>query len=198
MNDSLTRFFESINFTPSSDEAFQSVTIDKVVLNKKEESFSVYLSSKGLINIPDIKKLVSCASKGINGEKKCKLIFSYEDVTDEDIINYVSLMINMLAKKRPSLVSLENTKIEKDKDIIIIDVSSKIEELELGKELKKITTALSNYGLPDLILTTNLNETKRDEIINEINKSKEEVKLDDKPKEEDNIIYGRHKDGELT
>ena len=198
MNDSLTRFFESINFTPSSDEAFQSVTIDKVVLNKKEESFSVYLSSKGLISIPDIKKLVSCASKGINGEKKCKLIFSYEDVTDEDIVNYVSLMINMLAKKRPSLVSLENTKIEKDKDIIIIDVSSKIEELELGKELKKITTVLSNYGLPDLILTTNLNETKRDEIINEINKSKEEVKLDDKPKEEDNIIYGRHKDGELT
>ena len=42
---------------------------------KKEESFSVYLSSKGLIDIPEIKKLVSCASKGINGEKKCKLIF---------------------------------------------------------------------------------------------------------------------------
>ena len=70
MNDSLTRFFDSINFTPTSDEAFNNVSIEKVVLNKKTESFTVYITSEKLINIPDIKKLVSCANKGINGEKK--------------------------------------------------------------------------------------------------------------------------------
>ena len=198
MNDALARFFESINFKPTSDEAFQDVVIEKVVLNKKEESFQVYINLPHLVNVTDMKKLVSCASKGINGEKKCKLIFSYANLTDEDVIDYLKIMINMLAKKRPSLVSLENTKIEKDKDIIIIEVTSKIEETELNKEAKKISQALESYGIPDLIITTNLNETKREEIINEINKSKEEVISLDDAKEESNIIYGYHKDGEVS
>ena len=105
MNDALTRFFNSINFKPSNEEAFKNVLIEKVVLNKKNESFTVHLNSHSLIDLKEIKKLVSCASKGINGDKKCRLVFSYESITDDDINSYISEIINNLAKKRPSLTS---------------------------------------------------------------------------------------------
>ncbi|MCR5787625.1 MAG: PolC-type DNA polymerase III [Bacilli bacterium] len=198
MNDALTRFFNSINFTPTILEDFNNVSIEKVVLNKKSESFNVFIKCKNLVNLKDMKKLVSCASKGINGEKKCIINFSYENVTDDDINNYVSNIITELAKKRPSLVSLQNSAIEKDGEIIIIEVSSKVEEEEINKEAKKISNDLSSFGLKDLIITTRLNDEKRSEIIGEINKSKEEVVIDNKKEEENNIIYGRHKDGEIS
>ena len=198
MNDALMRFFDSINFKPSDEETFQNVLVEKVVLNKKNESFTVYLNLPSLINAKELKKLISCASKGINGEKKCKIVFSYENLTDEDINNYISEMINNLAKKRPSLTSLQNTAIEKDGEIIIIEVTSKVEESEINKEAKKITTELVSYGLPELIITTRLNTDKRDEIVQEIKKSKEEIKID-MPKEETSpVIYGKHRDGDVT
>ena len=198
MNDALTRFFDSINFKPSDEESFKSVLIEKVVLNKKDESFSVHLNAPSLINLKDIKKLISCASKGINGDKKCRIVFSYESVTDEDINNYIGELINNLAKKRPSLTSLQNSSIEKDGEIIIIEVTSKIEESEINKEAKKISAELKSYGLPEFIITTRLNADKRDEIVQEIKKSKEEIKLEDVKVEEDNLIYGKHRDGEIT
>ncbi len=198
MNDAVSRFFKSINYSPTVLEDFNSVEIEKVVLNKKSESFNVYLKLKNLINPKDIKKLLSCASKGIKGEKKCVLHFNYEGITDEDINNYITNIINDLALKRPSLISLTNTNIEKDGEIIIVEVSSKIEETEINKEAKKITNELISFGLPELIITTKLNENKREEIIEEINKSKEEVKLKEVSAPESDIIYGKHVDGEVS
>ena len=198
MNEAVSRFFNSINFTPTVVDDFKSLEIEKVVLNKKTESFNVYLKIKNLINLKDIRKLLSCANKGINGEKKCTIYFNYDSVSDEDINNYISEIINELASKRPSLISLKNTLIEKDGEIIIVEVSSKIEESEINKETKKISAELLSYGLPELIITTRLNETKRDEIIGEINKSKEEVKIKEINEPESDIIYGKHINGEPT
>ena len=198
MNDAVTRFFESINFKPTVLEDFSSVEIEKVVLNKKNESFNVYLKLNNLLNLKDIRKLLSCASKGIKGEKKCILHFNYAGITDDDINNYISTIINELAAKRPSLISLCNTNIEKDGEIIIVEVSSKIEESEINKEAKKITSELVNFGLPEYIITTKLNETKREEIIDEINKSKEEVKIKEVNSPESDVIYGKHIDGEVV
>ena len=145
MNDAVSRFFQSINYSPTVLEDFNSVEIEKVVLNKKSESFNVYLKLKNLINPKDIKKLLPCASKGIKGEKKCVLHFNYEGITDEDINKYITNIINDLALKRPSLISLTNTNIEKDGEIIIVEVSSKIEETEINKEAKKITNELVSF-----------------------------------------------------
>ena len=133
MNDALTRFFNSINFKPSDDKIFENVLIEKVVLNKKNESFTIYLNSPSLISPTELKKLFLCANKGINGEKKCRVVFNYDSITDDDINNYILEIISNLAKKRPSLTSLQNSKIEKDGEIIIIEVTSKIEEAEINK-----------------------------------------------------------------
>ena len=196
MNDAVSRFFKSINYSPTVLEDFNNLEIEKVVLNRKNESFNVYLKLSNLINLKDIRKLLSCANKGINGEKKCVLHFNYVDLTDEKINNYINDIINELAKKRPSLISLCNTKIEKDGEIIIVEVSSTIEESEINKETKKISSELASFGLPELIITTRLNESKREEIIDEINKSKEEVKIKEVNAPESDVIYGKHVDGE--
>ena len=99
MNDAVARFFNSINFNPTVLEDFNNIEIEKVVLNRKNESFNVYLKLDNLVNLKDMRKLLSCASKGINGEKKCTLHFNYPNLTDELINGYVTNIINELAKK---------------------------------------------------------------------------------------------------
>ena len=197
MNDALTRFFNSINFKPSDDKIFENVLIEKVVLNKKNESFTIYLNSPSLISPTELKKLFLCANKGINGEKKCRVVFNYDSITDDDINNYILEIISNLAKKRPSLTSLQNSKIEKDGEIIIIEVTSKIEEAEINKEAKKISADLLSYGLPELIITTRLNNEKHEEIVNELKKGREKVDIDT-IKKESTIICGTHAKGKVS
>ena len=54
----LNSFFESIKFVPESN-VFENVSIKKVVLNKKEEVFNVYLHSSEVLPIDDVDALLS-------------------------------------------------------------------------------------------------------------------------------------------
>ena len=57
------------------------------MLNKKEETFLVYLSIPKVISYEEVTKLFECAKKGINGDKKCTINISYGKVTEEDVLN---------------------------------------------------------------------------------------------------------------
>lgn len=62
-------FFKSINFM-SINKDLEEMTIDKVILNKKEEVFNVYLHSKKVLPITDIDALKDASLNKINGEYK--------------------------------------------------------------------------------------------------------------------------------
>ena len=73
-------FFKSINFT-SINQDLEEMTIDKVVLNKKEEVFNVYLHSKKVLPIKEIDALLEASKNKINGEYKCNIMINYDEVT---------------------------------------------------------------------------------------------------------------------
>ena len=98
MNSELNRFFSSIGFTS---ESFREAQIKKVVLNKKEESFEVFITNPEVIDLKEINKLLLCASGGINGEKKCKINLSYELITEDDVLNYIYYLLDdIIIQKR--------------------------------------------------------------------------------------------------
>ena len=92
MNDELKRFFTSIKFE-GNDETFKTTSVLKVILKKQEELFEVNLYDKKVLPYDSVKNLFECAKNGINGDKKCAIKMHYEDVTEEDVLNYVKIFL---------------------------------------------------------------------------------------------------------
>ena len=171
-------FLKSINFIDDNN-TFDKVEIEKVILNKKSETFSVYLKSKTVLPIEEVDKLIN-TSYLINGEYKCNIYISYEVITDEDIINYVTKIVERLVEKKPSLVSLLESSPIIDDDIIIFEVISATEEENVKREEANIRKTLASFGLKDYLITTKVNEDKRKEVATEL----ENVQAPAKYKEE--------------
>ncbi len=191
MNNELERFFKSINFSSS---AFSDATISKVVLNKSEKSFEVFIENATVIPVGEVSKLLSCAANGINGQNKCTINLTYQDVTVEDVKNYLDYILEDIIVDRPSLINVKNTPWEiKDHNIIFYVISS-TEEKELLGEKKRILKTLSNFGLKDYTMDVKVNDEERQMVQKEIAEEKKTVqKVKKSP-----VILGVHKDGEVT
>lgn len=171
-------FLKSIDFDDENN-LLNDVTIEKVVLNKKSETFSVYLKSENVLPYGIIDRLIN-GSYLINGEYKCNIYITYVNITDEDLLEYVKIIMEKLVEKKPSLISLlESTPIIDD-DIIIFEVISITEEENIKKEEANIRKILASYGFRDYLITTKVNEDKRKEVETEL----ESVQAPAKYKEE--------------
>ena len=160
-------FFKSINFIPE-EGIFDEVEIAKVVLNKKEEIFNVYLHSKEVLPINEIDALKEAAKNKINGEYKCNIIMDYKEVREEKCLEYIKEIVKRLTNKKPSLISLVECVPVIDDDIIIFEVMSPAEEENIKKEEAGILKILKDYGLKDYFITTRLNEELRKNVAEEL------------------------------
>ena len=160
-------FFKSINFTPENN-IFDEVEIAKVVLNKKDESFNIYLHSPKVLPIGEIDTLFSSCENKINGKYKCNVTINYDEVSGEDCLSYVKEIVKRLTEKKPSLISLLECEPTIDDDIIIFEVMSPSEEENIKKEEANIRKMLSLYGLKDYFITTKVNEELRKNVTEEL------------------------------
>ncbi len=185
-------FFKSINFT-FENPLFKEIVIEKVVLNKKSEVFTVYLRAPKVIPIEDIDLLFKAAENKINNEYACRIIISYDEITSDDILNYARVIVKRLTEKKPSLINLLETKPIIDDDIIIFEVMSKTEEENIKKEEGNIRKVLNEYGLKDYFITTKLNEEKRKDIEEELKEVQAPIAYKEEIKEyiPGNIIIGK-------
>ena len=168
MQEKLTKFFTSIGFEDTNND-FSEAQISRVVLNKKKESFEVFIENEKPINPVATLELIKCAKKGINGKNKCHITFIYNDIDDEDILEAFKVLLGELIIKRPSLVSLENKNISIDDDFIIIELDSKSEEFDmLQKEIKGLVDGLVELGFYEMEITTAINEENERRIQEEI------------------------------
>jgi DNA polymerase-3 subunit alpha (Gram-positive type) len=193
MSDELKRFFNSIEFH-SEDEGFNNCEIEKVVYLKQKDIYEVYLNLVNVLPYKVLMELLYQASLGIKKEKKCLIRLSYNNITNDDILNYLKELIKELVEKRPSLVNLNDSNISIDDEIITIEVRSKLEELEVKKEGKGISKKLYSFGLGEYEITSILNEELQKEIIDELEKDKiKEIEIiDNNPSKEEknNSIEG--------
>lgn len=155
----INAFLKSINFV-DEENILKEVIIDKVVLNKKNETFNVYLKSKTVLPFSIIDKLINGTYK-INGLYKCNIYINYEVVTSDDVLAYLKEIISLLVHNKPSLISLEESTPIIDDDLIIFEVISNTEEETIKKEEAHLRKILASYGLKDYLITTKLNEEKR-------------------------------------
>ena len=168
MQEKLVKFFKSIEFEDTNED-FCEASISRVVLNKKKESFEVFIENDRPINPLATFELLKASKNGINGEKKCHINFIYNDMDDEDILEAFKVLLGDLIIKRPSLVSLENKNISIDDDFIIIELDSKSEEYDmLQKEIKGLVEGLVELGFYEMEITTAINHDNERKIQEEI------------------------------
>ncbi len=190
----LKRFFDSIKFVPQND-VFNAATINKVVINKKTETFLVYIESKNVLPKEDVDALIKATDNKINGLKEVNVNFIYHNITDDDIFTYFNDYLSNLIKKRPSLISLADAQIKVENQVITVEVANKIEELEVIKETENIISSLSKYGFSNLTIKTFLNKKLEEDIKKSMeNSAPAPIAI---PEEKTNIIIGKHIDGEV-
>ena len=112
----LKSFFKSINFE-YDEKTFANVEIAKVVLNKKQEVFNVYLHSPKVLPYEVMNKLIT-SNYLINNIYKCLIHISYEEITKADVLNYLQEIVKEIVLNKPSLISLEESIPKIDDDII--------------------------------------------------------------------------------
>ena len=172
MQDKLLNFFKSVGFDDKNGD-FKEAQISKVVLNKKTESFEVFIENDRPINPVATLSLSKHALKGINGKNKCHVNYIYNDMEDDDILEAFKVLLGDLIVKRPSLVSLENKNISIDDDFIIVEVDSKSEEYDMIKrELSNLSKELENLGFYEMEITTSINLDNQKKIQEEIEADK--------------------------
>lgn len=193
------RFLKSIGFIGHEEET-RNFRIEKVILDKKNETFKVYLHMPSPISIALCKELYACAKKGINQTLPCLLFLSYDHYELEDLKEYITEIKQELITEKPSLMGMKETNISLDEDMITLEVTSTYEESEIKKESRKIKEQLHQYGFHDYEIATFLNTELIEEVKNEIKNSK----ANDKPKEtviqkkEGEPIVGKKIEGEPT
>ncbi len=158
----LNSFFKSINFN-DKEELLKDVNISKVVLNKKEKIFNVYLKNSTVLPFNIIDKLINNKYK-INNTYDCNIYIDYDTITSTDVLSYIEEIIKRLVAEKPALISLLDNKPIIDDDIIIFEVISNIEEERIKKEAGNISKILTNLGIKDYYITTKLNEEKQKEV----------------------------------
>lgn len=189
------RFFKSIKFEDSNKD-FKDTSIEKVVINKQTEKFIVYLNIKDILKKDIIDSLFAALKNKISGLKEVDVKINYLNKNSEAILEYFKILFNELLEKRPSLIGLLDSKISMDNNIITVEVSNKIEELEVEKEINNFLNRLEKYGFNDIKIETYLNKELEQNIIKSINENKS-VSVKKEVEEESNIIMGKHIDGDI-
>ena len=174
MDNKLERFFNKIGFIYNDD--FNNSKITKVVVNKIEESWTVYIYNKNCLNIDSAMDLINTAKKGIDSVSTIKIVYEYEEINDDDIKTYFRYLLNELIKNSPALSSIVNNEIYIDDDIITIEVISTNEEKLIKKESKRLVNTLSELGIKDININCKINEELKNNLKEQIKNSRVEIK----------------------
>ena len=174
MDNKLERFFNKIGFIYNDD--FNNSKITKVVVNKIEESWTVYIYNKNCLNIDSAMGLINTAKKGIDSVSTIKIVYEYEEINDDDIKTYFRYLLNELIKNSPALSSIVNNEIYIDDDIITIEVISTNEEKLIKKESKRLVNALRELGIKDININCKINEELKNNLKEQIKNSRVEIK----------------------
>ena len=186
MNNAVERFFNKINF-PLTEE-FNECIVKKVIVNKKKESWTVYLTNPKVIEPSIILNLKEIASKGLDDVSTIDINMEYLDITNDDILLYFKYYLDKIIEDSPSLTGLLDANIELEDNNINIDCLSTIEKDILKDNNRKFNKWLTDLGFPKYSIKPIINEEVRKQVKKEIDQTKNDIVV--KKEKEFKVIVG--------
>ena len=200
MNGELKRFLTKINY--ENIDIFNSAKVLKVTVNSSKDTMTVYIENEVPIESEYIDKLFDCVSNGIDGVTKLVVKISYNNITNNDVLNCFKYLFNRILISHPSLEGIKEEDIAINNNIINIDVTSKLEVLNIKEEKEKLIKSLKHFGFDNISIDIKINEEKKKNVIKEIEITKEipiiRNKKENTKKIDSNILYGREIKGNTT
>ncbi len=175
MDEKLLRFFKLINFNDVI--SFEDCHLKDMVVNRRDNTWTLRISSKEIIPIESMLRLKKLCSEGIDNVEKIYIQMFYEHLDEALVLDYFLYYFNNLIEENPSLGGIDKDKIHIDGEVIIIEVTSKIEETILKKECRKIIKKLEDMDISGFEVSFVLNLEEKDKIINKIEQEKINVKI---------------------
>ena len=198
MAEDVVRFLDSISFSEDR-SLLKDLSIEKVLLHKMTKVFEVILVHPSVLPYSLVSSLFNASENGIKNKEKCQITLKYQEVTEEDILNYVTALIQEWVEKKPSLVGLLENKPVLEEGSVLLQVGNKTEEREVTLLLKTWQNLLRQFGLGEVSLKVECNSELQKSIQEEIQKDKEEREVvETKPKIEGNLLLGKEITGEPT
>ncbi len=186
MDEKLLRFFKLVNYNDAI--AFENASLKDMIVNTKDNSWTLRIIADNIINISSIINLKKLCADGVDKVDKINIEISYNSLNPDDVLEYFIYFFNKVINQNPSLSGVNTDKIKIDDEVIIVEVTSKIEETTLKKECKKISRNLESLGIHGFEISFVINEAEKEAIRKQIEKEKEEVVIpkrienNDKPK----------------
>ena len=194
----VNRFLNSIDFNTHL-ELFTEAKIEKVILNKKEEAFHVYMHMPKPLPFDITKELLEKAKKGIHKQLKCMVQLSYDSYGENEMIDYLNGMKQNLLLEHPSLMGIKETNLSYENKVATFEVTSIYEEQEIKKESQNMVNQLICFGFEKIQITTFLNTDLKNEVKKEIENSKTmEVPKEEIKRKEGEPIVGKKIEGEAN
>ncbi len=183
MDNKLIRFLKTINLEEDKHSAFLGATIENVVVNKEEETWTIYIKIPSIIDVTLFEEICK-KSEELKVVKKVYFLFKHDN--NDKLQEYTNYIFEKYQEKCPMLNSI------KKEDIIVEETNIKIEvanitELEKINSIKnKMKEFLNNMGFLNITITGEINDSKKEEA-KELLKQKEITEEDIKkliPKQE--------------
>lgn len=169
----LDKFFEKINFT--NVEPFKKTKVNKVVVHKLENTWTIYIENKKPIKVLDLVELKTVCKKGFDKAKRIDIEVENETFSDTDVLSYIKYYLEELSTKSPALRSLKGNDITVQNNNIMIEVTNKVEENLIKSKKEKILDWFYKMGFNGLEIDTTLNEVKRNKVKEEIKNAKSKI-----------------------
>lgn len=177
MAGALSKYFKKINFTNTS--SFEETKIDKIVVQKLDNTWTVYITNKEPINVDDMESLIIQSRGGFDNVKKVDFVINNEHFHDQNILEYIKYYMNYLSTKSPALRSIKGNDIIVNNKEIKIEVTNSVENNLIKSKTNKILSWLEKMGMPGCTVSSYTNIDKRNKVraeIEKVKKASEEIK----------------------
>lgn len=135
MDEKLLRFFKLVNYNDAI--AFENASLKDMIVNTKDNSWTLRIIADNIINISSIINLKKLCADGVDKVDKINIEISYNSLNPDDVLEYFIYFFNKVINQNPSLSGVNTDKIKIDDEVIIVEVTSKIEETTLKKNVRR-------------------------------------------------------------
>ena len=169
MSDKLEMLLNKIGVNEDYIEYFQDGFVEKVVIDKKSNSFNFIVNVHNIPHIYVYDNFLEFLQKEFNAS--VSLEFNYDGNDFSNVCEYLNRIIDKYAEDSIRYNVFKGRQIDLNENIIIFKVFNKIEEININNISNDIVKKLRIYGFRNIILKTEL-EHKEDDILKKIEADK--------------------------
>ncbi len=197
MDDKLQLLLTQIKVYDEEKKYFDGGKLEKIICNKAKDKYIFCLSLNNPLPLQTYLNFSQKLKQRFSSAKSIKSKITTNHFNIETLTEYYIHFLENYSKEAPLLKMFVDIPLKLDEDNLLIDLSNKAEEMKFNSIKETLTQNLNNTGF-NVKVITRIDETKAQELREEIEKEKTKVIPKITEKKESPFIMGREITDEPT